>query len=129
MKDSFFDNSSVLQMLDNDALQQLGRHSAVPYSFGINDDDRPPGAHAEARCLTALDASWPEEQILALEQLCQVRVESAPASLGRTETPCTHENMVRVRFHHRSTADDVSQSQVSGSSLTILLSPGGAMYR
>ncbi len=110
MEDGFFDDAPILEMLDDDSLQQLWRNSTIPDPLRINDDDRPARTYAETRSFTTLDSARPEKQILALEKRCELRVQSASAALGRAETPCTHENVVGIRFHLRSAAGDVGQS-------------------
>ena len=91
----------VAEMLDDDALEQCGRHSGVPNSFRVDDDDRSAGADAEARRLAALDPPWPEEQSLAMQQASQFGVQHAPFAIRRAKAPHADENVVRVRLHDR----------------------------
>jgi hypothetical protein len=74
MEHCIVDYAAVFQMLHDDALQKIGRHSRVPNTLGIDDDDRPVRAHAEARCLSTLYTVWPKEKTFPLEQLGKRRV-------------------------------------------------------
>jgi len=58
-------------MFYDDSLQELRSDPRIPYSFGINHDDRPACANAEARSLAALHSVRTEQQTLSLEQLGQ----------------------------------------------------------
>lgn len=80
MEHSSVDYSAVFQMLHDDAFQKIGRHSRIPDSLGIDDDDRSIGAHAEARRLPTLYTVRPKEKTFPLEQLGKRRVQSAAAS-------------------------------------------------
>jgi hypothetical protein len=55
-------------MLDDDSLQELGRHPAVPDTLGIDDDDRTARTHAETRSLPTFHAGGTEQQTFSLEQ-------------------------------------------------------------
>ena len=82
MKDRLINGLPMLEVLDDDSLQQRGRDLGVPDALRIHDDDRSVAAHAKARSLTPLHALGPKEQILALEQLGQQRVELASVTTG-----------------------------------------------
>lgn len=101
MKDRLINGFSVFEVLYDDSLQQRGCHFRVPDALGIYHNDRSVAAHAQARGLTALYTLRAKEQILALEQVGQKRVELASATVGRAEIPCTHEHVMRVRLHFR----------------------------
>gem|GEM_PF-2526381 len=101
MKYSLINWPSAFQMLDNDSLQQCGRHSAIPDPVGIHDDDRPVATDTEAGCLTALHAPRTKEQIFALEKLGQQRIELASTAVGRAEVAGAYEHVTGVRLHLR----------------------------
>jgi hypothetical protein len=81
MEHSIVDDSAVFQMLHDDALQKIGRHSGIPHTLGIDDDDRSVRAHAEARRLPTLYTVRPKEKTFPLEQLGKRCVQSTAASL------------------------------------------------
>jgi hypothetical protein len=74
MEHSIVDYPADLQMLHDDALQKIGRHSGVPNTLGIHDDDRSVRAHAEARRLPTLYTVRSKEKTFPLEQLGERRV-------------------------------------------------------
>ena len=69
VEDSLINRLSMLQMLYDDALQQVRSHFRIPDALWIHDDDRSCRADAEAWRLAAFDAVGSEEKILALKQL------------------------------------------------------------
>jgi len=99
MEDGFLHLVTALQMLDDDAFQQLGGDCTVPDSFRIDDDNRAAFADAEARSFSALHAIGSEQQTLALKQRCEQRVQRPPAPVRRAVSAGAHDNMSRVRFH------------------------------
>lgn len=46
MKHGFLDHLAVAQMLDDDALEELGGDARVPDAVGVDDDDRSARAYA-----------------------------------------------------------------------------------
>ena len=74
-------------MLNDDALEERGRHSTIPHAFWVDDDDRTAGADAEAWCLPALYAASPEEKVFPLEKRRELRVELATAPIWRAKAP------------------------------------------
>jgi hypothetical protein len=101
VKDRLLDRFSVLEVLDDDSLQQRRRDLGVPDALRIYDDDRSVATHAEARGFTALHALGAKEQVLALEQLGEQRVELLSATIGRAEVARAHQHVMRVRLHLR----------------------------
>src|SRR5687768_13871948 len=99
MNHGFVDDSTVTEVLDDDALQQLRSHVSVPHAFRVHDGNRPATADAEAWRLAPLDAVRPEEQSFSLEQDGQERVEHTTRPIGRAEASRTHEHVSRVRLH------------------------------
>jgi hypothetical protein len=95
----FLDNPAFAEMLDDDALQQLRRHKAVPHAFRVDDDNRAAAAHAEARRLAALHPARAEEEAFSLEKCREKRVERGTFAIGRAETAGTHEHVARIRLH------------------------------
>jgi hypothetical protein len=67
MEDSFLYDFPVPEMIDDDPFQELLGDSRVPYALRIHDEDRPAGAHPEARGLPALDSAGAKQQPLALQ--------------------------------------------------------------
>jgi hypothetical protein len=81
MEHSIVDYSAAFEMLHDDALQKIGRHSGIPDTLGIDDHDRSVRAHAEARRLPTLYTVRPKEKTFPLEQPGKRRVQSAAASV------------------------------------------------
>lgn len=81
MKDRIFDDATIAQMLDHDALQQFRRDTRVPDSLRVHDHNGSARAHSQAWRLAALHAAWPEQKILAREQRGQQAVERAAATI------------------------------------------------
>ena len=90
MKNRVFYRLSMLEVLNDDSLEQRGRNLGIPGSFRIDDNDRPIAADAEARRFAALNALRAEEQILALEQAGEQRIDLAPTTVGRAEIARTY---------------------------------------
>ena len=101
MDDRLVDDSPVPEVLDDNSLQHLRRHVAVPDSFRIHDDNRPAAADAEAWRLAALDAAGAEEQSFTLEEHGKERVECATCAIGRAESARADQHVSRVRLHWR----------------------------
>lgn len=59
----------ALQVLNDNSLEQLGSHSAIPYPVRVHDDDWTVGAYSEAGRFAALHAAGAKQQIFALEKL------------------------------------------------------------
>ena len=83
----------ILEVLDDDALEQLWSDPGVPDAFGIDDHDRSVDAHSEAWRLSTLDASRAEQEILLLQQLGEERIDLAAAPIGRAEITGAHQDM------------------------------------
>jgi hypothetical protein len=84
---------SILEVLDDNALQQRGSHARIPDAFRINDDDRTFGAHTEAWCLAAFHPLWSEEKIFPLQQLSEQRINLAAAPVGAAKIAGAHEDV------------------------------------
>src|SRR5207237_7972334 len=76
---------AVLEMLDHDSLEQLRGHARIPDALRVHDDDRPVAADAEAGCLAALHSLRSEEESLALQELCETRIELPSAAAARPD--------------------------------------------
>ena len=87
MKHCLLHHSAVAQVFDDESVQQCRCDVGVPDAFGIHHDDRPSGADAQARRLTTLDSTGPEEQVFSLEELREQAVERAAATLRRAKSP------------------------------------------
>lgn len=79
MKYRFLNRFTPREMLDHDALEELGRHPRVPDAFRINHDDWAIATHPEAGSLSALHPFRAKQQPFALQQLSQQRVQRASA--------------------------------------------------
>src|SRR3982751_3746697 len=88
-------------MLDDNALEQLGRDMAVPHAVGIHHDNGSTRADAEARSLTSLHTTRAEEQPFPIEQRGQSRVELTAPSIRSTESTHAHQHVTRVRLKKR----------------------------
>ncbi len=91
MKDGLLDWISMLEMLNHDALQQLGRHSSIPYAFRIHDDDGTGSTDTETRRLSPFHSLWPEEKIFALQKLGEQRVDLSAPAIRRAEIAGAHQ--------------------------------------
>ena len=80
MEHGSVDDPAVFEMLHNDAFQKIGRHSGVPDTLWIDDEDRSIRADAEAGRLPAFYAVRPKEKTFPLEQPGQSRIQSAAAA-------------------------------------------------
>jgi hypothetical protein len=78
MEDGLGNRFSTLQVLDYDSLQQSRRHSVVPHTVGIDDDDRTIAANTEAGRLSALHTMRAEEKVFTMQKLGQQGVELTP---------------------------------------------------
>ena len=72
MKDSFFNNPPIAQVLDDNSLEKLRRDTIVPDPLGIHRYDWTLFTHPEARGLASLHPCRPEQQIFPLEQCRQM---------------------------------------------------------
>src|SRR5213595_3364351 len=88
-------------MFGDDALEQRGRHSAIPDALRIHNHDRPAGADAEAGRLTALDAAGAKQETLALQQFGEHRIELAPTAIRGAIAAGAHDDVAAIRFHRR----------------------------
>ena len=93
VKDRVVDDPAIAQMLNDDALEEGGRHATIPHALWVDDDDRAAGADAEAWCLPALYAGGPEEKALSLEKRRELRVELAAAPIWRAKASDTDEHV------------------------------------
>jgi len=59
-EDGFIDDAAVAEMLDDNALEKLWRDTPVPYSLGIDDNDRATRADAKTGRFAALHAAGSE---------------------------------------------------------------------
>ena len=99
MKDRVLDWAPTLQVLDDDAFEQIRCDTRIPGSLRIDHNDWSARADAEAGSFAALHARWSEQQPFALEQARQARVQVATAPVRRTETARAHEDVASVRLH------------------------------
>lgn len=90
---------TVAKVLDHDSLEQSWSDGRVPDAFGIDYDDGPIAADAEARRLTALDAAWSKEESFALQERRKQLIQLSATLIWRTEPAHAHEHMARVRVH------------------------------
>ena len=81
MEYGLLDRPTSFEVLHDDPLEQLGRHTGIPHAFWIQHDNGSAGANAEARCLAALHTRRTEQQVLPLEQARQQRIETAPSPI------------------------------------------------
>ena len=68
MEYRIFHDAAVPKVLDDDALEEFGRHARVPDALGVDDDDRTARAYAEAWGLASLYAAYTEKKSFSLEQ-------------------------------------------------------------
>ncbi len=68
MEYRFADHPAVLQVLDDNAFQQLGGDSGVPDAFRIDNENRASGAHAQAWRFTAFYPSRAKEKASTIEK-------------------------------------------------------------
>lgn len=102
MEHGFLDDSTIAQVLDDDALEECWGDASVPDAFGIDNDNRTAGADSEAWRLAALDAIGAEEKTLALEKAGEMLVQLSTALTRRAEAACAHQHMAAIRIHQRS---------------------------
>jgi len=93
VEDGFFYNAPRLQMLDDDALEELRCDARVPYTFWIDHNDGTSCAHAKTGRFTSLHPVRPEKKSLSLEQRREQRVQRAPATVRRTESSRADQHM------------------------------------
>src|SRR3954470_7555644 len=101
MKNRVRYRAPLLEMLDDNPLQKLRCHFRVPDPVRIDHHDRTIAANAQAWRLAALHASRTEEQIFALQQLRQQRIDLASTTFRRAETARADQDVPGVRLHHR----------------------------
>jgi hypothetical protein len=99
MENRFFDDPTLFEVFDDDALEELRRHVRVPDALRIHDHDRAASADAEAWDLASLHASGAEEEIFSLEQSWKNCVESSAASLRRAEPARADDHVAGVGLH------------------------------
>src|SRR5688500_1540654 len=99
MEDGLFDRPPALEMLHYDPLEQFRRDTGVPDALRIDHNDRPAGADAEARRLTAFLVRWTEQEILALEKARQLRVEAATPTFLGAKAARTNDHVPAIRLH------------------------------
>lgn len=68
MKDGFINYLTILEMLNDNPLEQLGSDVGVPHALGINHDNGTATAYAEAWGFAPFDPRWSEEEVLPLKQ-------------------------------------------------------------
>jgi len=61
MKHRALNNATFLQVLHDYSLEKLRGYAVIPDAIRVHDDDRPSGAHAEARRLPAFHPRWAEQ--------------------------------------------------------------------
>lgn len=99
MKDRLLDDPAVAEVLDDDPFEQRGCHAGIPDAVRIDDDDRPPSAHAEAWRLSALDALRTEKKPFALQEYRKKAIQFAPAVIGRTISAGANKDVPGIRIH------------------------------
>ncbi len=82
MKNRLFHGLPVLQVVNHNSLEQFGSNVSVPYPFGIHDDNWTHAAYSKAGSLTSLYTIGTEQQVLALQQLRESRIQFATATIG-----------------------------------------------
>jgi hypothetical protein len=65
---SIFHDSPTLQMLDDNALEQLRGDARVPHTFRIDHNDGTSCTYAKTRRFAALDPARPEQKSLTLKE-------------------------------------------------------------
>jgi hypothetical protein len=81
MKHRVFDDASIAQVFDHDALEQCLVDARVPDTVRIDDDDRSTCAYTKTWRLPALHPRRAKEQALALQKVREQAVERASSSL------------------------------------------------
>jgi hypothetical protein len=81
IEDGFLHDPTVAEVLDDDALEELGSDASVPHTVGIDDNDRTAGAYSQARRLAALHTTWAKQQSLTLEKRGKARIQLATAAI------------------------------------------------
>src|SRR5947208_6027993 len=95
-KHGVFDNLAITEVFDDNALEELGRHVAVPDAIRIDHHDRTAGAHTKARRLTTLHATRSEQQSFALQQCRKSRIQLPPTTIRRAEATDADENVTGI---------------------------------
>jgi hypothetical protein len=93
VKNGVFDDPAIPQMFDDDALQQGRRHTGVPDTVRIDDNDRTATTNAEARRLTAFDAGRTEQESFPLQERGQQTIELTTAMIGRAKAADADQHM------------------------------------
>lgn len=81
MEDSILDDSTLLQVFDDDALEKRRRDSRVPDTFGIYHHDRASSTHPETWRFAPLHSRRPEQQTLTIQERGEKRVKRATAAI------------------------------------------------
>ena len=68
METGLLDYLSQLQMLDHNSLEQLWCDVRVPDAFGVDNDNWPAAADAQAGSLTAFYSLGTKQKVLTLEK-------------------------------------------------------------
>ena len=99
MEHRLFYGPPLFQMLDNNPLEQFRSDSGVPDTLGVDNNDRSAGTDAEAGSFAALHACWTEQEVFALEEAGQLRVEAATATLHGAKTARADDHVPPIRLH------------------------------
>jgi hypothetical protein len=84
---------TALEMLDDNAFEQLRGYSAIPDPVRIHDHDWTFRAHAEAGCFTTFDTMRAKQKLLTLEKLGKLSVQLPTSRIRRTEAAGAHEDV------------------------------------
>ena len=101
MEDCVLYRTPIFQVLDDYSLEQFRSHVRIPDSLWIHNHNRTAAAHSEARCLASFYAIRAKQQVLALQQVRESRIQFASTTIGRAEIAGADENVVRVTLHLR----------------------------
>lgn len=105
MKHRLLDDMSVAQVLHDDPLEQRGGDSGVPDAFRIHHHDGPAGTDAQAGRLAALHAPRAKQEVFALEQPREQRIQGAPFPVRGAVAASADEHVARIRLHERGKLD------------------------
>src|SRR4051812_40500630 len=86
-------------MLDDDALEQGGRHAGIPNAVRIDDDDRSAATNAKAGRLATFDPIRAKQEPLPLQERGQQAIQLATAMIGRTKAADANEHVAGVWVH------------------------------
>lgn len=93
MKNRLFDRPAVSKVLDDDPLEEIGRHPPVPDAVRIDHDNRSTGAYAEAGRFAALDSTGPEKESFTLQQVREELIETPSLPVGRAKAAGADEDV------------------------------------